>query len=783
MDDPNDEAGPSNGSQASHLHQLAEDIRRRASEENEAAEAAKDDDPWTQNARDAMLEDIGIDLTGLEELVGDHDAGMEDGEDADADHMDLLRGINRISIEEVEVNGMLQKKFKFDDLDLEDLFDSADPYEVAEDKEMNAGITASPSYNGRDIISGICQHVELAVELGKHLNGKDILHLCMANRAFHNAVNGYLLSSIRAWIEHRAPEAGRIFHYQLYAKHLVDDPQKRTWMALKQGLTTSPKKDSKVRKVPGLKYLQLVLGRDKYCREILAIMARCGHRMPATMHHSLLRLWLLMDVSTSQQRQTMLRMTHLFKDADLYNMQMFFIKLGMLFNDPVFGPSKFDLVQLMLGQQGLYKLWQLLTRKKFYKLADILELKLRYDFSFFNEGSYWLENALGQIQGIPFHEIGQQHKEGWGAGRMHLLRPDEAVPIEAVRRGLQLDDHLTHMVLWGYFDWKTGENIVPSMEEMYIEDEDEVLANVDTLEHWKPRHVLKKRWHELTPEQQDEILSDEEDERLRAQAWCGHTEEEDDIEGEESAGGLYDPYESDFDDLTLDLDEEIDRGYIVPPQPKDHKSTVPDVDNLQGWMDFVNQSVLGGMVPDLGEEEKARAQAWCSYPDKVMEGSRAWEELVREARNRHQQHQQQGWEEEEDGDLEDEEDLDEEDDQGDVEDEVDMEGNEDVEDEEDGNLEMEEEEEEDGGNLETVYQANMPQYQPVPVPLGLYYYNPFAVANAFANQHADDEMDIDPPSPRLAASSALYSEGADGFDEAGYDYYDGDNVGYNWDEE
>lgn len=722
MSNTNEQAGPINGPQANgnDLHQLAEDIRRRASEENDDSKDA----PWTQSVRDSMLEDIGIDVTGMEELFDQYGAGME-GAEMSGDHIELLRGINRISIEEVEVKGMSKKKFKFDDLDIEDYFGNADPYEAP--KETKASI----AYTGRDVVSGICQHVELAVELGKYLNGKDVLNLCLANRPFYNAVNGYLLSSVRAWIEHRAPEASRIFHYQLYAKHLVDDPQKRTWMALKQGMTTSPNKDGKVRKVPGLKYLQLVLGRDKCCREILAIMARCGHRMPSTMHYSLLRLWLLMDVATSQQRQAMLRMTHIFKDVDLYNMQMFFVKLGMLFNDPVYGPCTLDLVQLMMGQKGLFKLWQLLTRKKFNKLADILDLKLRYDFSFFNEGTYWVEHALGQIQGIPLHEIGQQHKEGWGAGRMHLLRPDEAVPIEAVRRGLQLDDHLSHMVIWGYFDWKTGENIVPSMEEMYIEDEDDVLANVDKLEHWKPRHVLKKRWNELRPEQQDEILSDEEDERLRAQAWCGGMDDDDD------AGSLDGLSDSDSDE-SLDLDEEINRGYIVPPQPKDHESTVPEADNAQGWINFVNQSVLGGMVPDLGEDERARAQAWSSYPDADAEGGRVWDELVREARSRHQQQQwaaASGPQDEEEEDLGDET-ADEEDDEGDIEDN------------------------DDDSNLDDIYQGIEFQFQPSSDTQAPYYYH-FDPAN-------EGEMDLDlqsfmptPSAPHSQDPLGLY----DGEDE------------------
>ncbi|KAL6910808.1 hypothetical protein GGI43DRAFT_24458 [Trichoderma evansii] len=637
MNNTNEQAGPSNSQQTNDndLNQLAEDIRQRASEEAEDSKS----DAWAESERDAMLEDIGIDLTGMDEFFDEYDDEME-GAEMDADHVELLRGINRVTIEEVEVNGIKKKKFKFDDLDIQDYFNNTDPYETT--KAMKSRII----YTGRDLISVLCQHVELAVELGKHLNGKDVLNLCLANRAFYYTINGYLLSSIRTWIEYRAPEAGRIFHYQLYARHLVDDPQRRTWMALKQGMTTSPNKDSKIRKVPGLKYMQIVLGRDKYCKEILAIMARCGHRMPPTMHHSLLRLWLLMDIATSHQRQSMLRMTHLFKDVDLYNMQMFIIKLGMLFNDPVYGPCKYDLVQLMLGQKGLFRLWQLLTRKKFNKLSEILELKLRYDFNFFSEG-YWLENMLGQIQGIPFREIGQQHKEGWGAGRAHLLRPDEVIPIEAVRRGLHLDEHLSQMMIWGYFDWKTGENIVPSMEEMYIEDEDDVLANVDTLEHWKPRHVLKKHWYDLTPEQQDEILSDEEDERLRAQAWCGNSDDD--------AGSLDGVSDSDSD-KSHDLDEEINRGFIVPPQPKDHESTVPDVNNMQGWINFVNQSILGGIPVDLGEDEKIRAQAWSSYPDHDPGEDWDWDDLIRERRNRrpHQQEPDSDTESQDEGDSDDE---------------------------------------------------------------------------------------------------------------------------------
>ncbi|KAL6856453.1 hypothetical protein J3F83DRAFT_769657 [Trichoderma novae-zelandiae] len=622
MEADNEGAGPSDRPQGNPLDfpQIVEAVRRQAMEEE--LENAKDD-PWVQSVRDYMIEGMGIDVNVMEELFNQMGAGLEGGMRMSwiGDDMGLLRGMKLMSIKDVEEGGMRRKKFKFDDLLIEEFFGGVDPYEDSNEK-------GSISYEGRDILTCICLNVELAVELGKHLDGKDILNLCLASRHFYNTVNTYMLSSVRSWVEYRAPEAARIFHFQLYAKHLIDDPLKRTWSALKEGLTASANKDSKVRKVPGLRYLQLVLGRDKCCSDMLAIMARCGHRMPETMHQSLLRLWLLMDVSTTKQRRGMLEMTNLFTDADLYNIQMFLVKLSLLFNDPVYGPCSLDLVQLMMGQRGLFKLWQLITRKRFYKLSDILELKLRYDMPFFSEGTYWIEHSLNAVQGIPIEDIGQYHREGWGAGGTHLSRPDELIPLEAVRRGLNLDDHLNHMAIWGYFDWQTGENLVPSLEEMHIDNEAEVLANVDTTEHWKPKHVLKKRWSELTPEQQEEILSDEEDDQLRAQAWSSTLDDDDD-----DAGSLEGSSDSDSDEAS-NLDDEIRRGYIVPEQPKDRQSTVPEVGDAQGWVNFVNQTILGGMMADIGEEAKARARAYRDeYEDEAeITSKRLWDEIMAVAR-------------------------------------------------------------------------------------------------------------------------------------------------------
>lgn len=436
---------------------------------------------------------------------------------------------DKVRLVEVKQHYAARKRFQFNERGLEEYFDGKDPYEPSSSSRDTA---ASSKLRSRDFFSALSEDTELAVEVGKYLRPRDILNLCIASRRFHNTVHLHLLSCIRSWINYQCPEAGRVFAFQMYKRLLVPDPAMRTWAQQYNDSSGSlPGQMREVRSVPGLKYMQLVVGRHKCCRDIVAILARNGHRAPPTMYKTLLRLWLLMELATSHQRRALLRNKSLWTDCDLYNAQLLFIKLGMHFNDPVYGPNTYELLHLMMGQKGLYPLWQLLMRKRFTRLPEILELKVRYDFEI--PPDHWGGNFFGRkVHGVPVDEVGLYHLESWGKGRAHLMRPDELVPFEAVSRGLELDKHLMHMVTWGYFDWRTGENLVPSEEEMYISDEEEAVADMDTHHHWKKRHVLKKRFHFLSAEQQQEIRAYDEDERLRAMGWCGDdVDDSDDYDG------------------------------------------------------------------------------------------------------------------------------------------------------------------------------------------------------------------------------------------------------------
>lgn len=538
-----------------------------------------------------------------------------------------------VKVEEVVENGRHVHKFVFSPAMLDKNFDGKDPYApIPAPIEQLAALNlneneCSPStfaevYKDKDILTALCSSVELAVELGKHLTAHEILNVYIASPTFRSTINNYMLSSVRIWIDDRCPEAGRVFPFTMYKKYLIPDPTGRTWGDIYKDAAPanlSAEKRENVRTIPGMKYLQLVLGRDKYVREIVAIMARSGHLFPKSMYNTLLRIWLLMDVTTTPHRRLMLRNKKLWTDQDLYNAQMFFVKLTMHMNDPVYGPSSTELMNLFMGQRGLYRLWQLLLRKRFTTLREIVDLNVRYDYHLDNEQWQRCTFRDGYFHDVPLSQVGKFHLNGYGTMGLtgHLFRPDELIPYEAAARGLQLERHIRHMIIWGYFDRKTGKNIVPTEEQMYISDEEETLAHMDKTHHWRKKHAMKKRWDELTEEQQQEIRDEDEDETLRCQAWSYWGEQDDENPD-------LDDCEPDTDaESEYSLNDEIHRGYCVPEQPKDKKSEVPESNDKKGWEAFIT-NVLIGAPPQLDFDWMQRLVQNCKVNDKRYDERFDW---------------------------------------------------------------------------------------------------------------------------------------------------------------
>ncbi|CZS99570.1 uncharacterized protein RCO7_07911 [Rhynchosporium graminicola] len=305
-----------------------------------------------------------------------------------------------------------------------------------------------------DFFARISTSPELVMEVVKYMDPKSLLKLYCIHKHVNGILNGHLSHCLRICSLHQAPSSAFIYPFTLYANLCIPDPVGRA----------HPSRPGEVRMVPSLKWLQMVVHREKTVRDILACMARQGHRMPAGMRMSLMKMWLVMDIATSARRVQVMHSEY-FDAMDLYHIQMFVVKLDMRFNDPIDGPGEDHLRKLMLGQKGLTPLCRMLKRIEFTDMCEVVRAAVRYD---------WVvkpEHRLLPMFGIPPKEIGVGHLEGWGKGRIHLLRPDELVVREAVRRKLDLKNHIMGMMLWGYVDSVTGMDTPPTEEEKWMEDD------------------------------------------------------------------------------------------------------------------------------------------------------------------------------------------------------------------------------------------------------------------------------------------------------------------------
>lgn len=412
------------------------------------------------------------------------------------------------------------------------------------------------------VIETICSEFRLMIEITKHLNVKEIVKLYSVSRTFRDAVNSRFQSTIAAWAEYMSPAGWNVFYWKFYNKYCILDPAGKYWGL--SGPITFPRPpwagpppglpmQRDVRHVPGFKYLAMLEERERRTRDILACLARSGHRMPRTMHVTLKKIWMLMDMATCNQRRGFIRNPDLWTDRDLYNAQMFFIKLNMRFNEPIFGPNSTILAETFLGaREGLTPLWELLRRKSYNHPNEIIQRRVKY----------WVSEEFADhymLMGEPYFgvlpwELGCEHKEGWGSGVVHLRRPDELVIEECLLRGIDMKPHFLFMHFWGHVDWHKRLNLVPTEDEMYMSDEElpplpkKGKFNVTGIygrcgnvpfdyDNWQPKHSMKARWKTLKRAEKLAIIRDDEQEQL-----CGLPYEEENDEEIWNPYNVHDPH-------------------------------------------------------------------------------------------------------------------------------------------------------------------------------------------------------------------------------------------------
>ena len=140
-----------------------------------------------------------------------------------------------------------------------------------------------------------------------------------------------------------------------------------------------------------------------------------------------------------------------------------FVKLDMRFNDPCAQNVYHGLRKLVFAHRTLTVLLRALKRQELRTQYDILQAWTRFRYT-------PLPDEVGlSIFGVKAAEVGKGKFEYWGKrtsaelGRevQVLLRPEQLVMREAVRRGMRFHKHFLRCLLYGYVRPDTLENYAP----------------------------------------------------------------------------------------------------------------------------------------------------------------------------------------------------------------------------------------------------------------------------------------------------------------------------------
>ena len=206
--------------------------------------------------------------------------------------------------------------------------------------------------------------------------------------------------------------------------------------------------------------------------DILRMMAREGHRFPRRMSWVLKKVWFTMDISDNGRRIGLIHNEGFWGKKDLFLATMFFIKLDMRMTCPVTGNGEVGMRKMILGMRSLSFLRGVLRREELRDSLEVLRMIVRY------EGKRPEGGAEGEsVLGVPAEEVGMLQYEGWGVGgsRKKLMGVCDLVMREAFKRKLGLQRFYMDMMVYGYINKKTFEDIIrkppPPVEQLVAAEE------------------------------------------------------------------------------------------------------------------------------------------------------------------------------------------------------------------------------------------------------------------------------------------------------------------------
>ena len=215
-----------------------------------------------------------------------------------------------------------------------------------------------------------------------------------------------------------------------------------------QGIPLGQSRVRDVRIVPGIRYLKMVVHRHKVVIGILTELRLRELKLPRGAFRAICKCWFVMDIAQNGIRIAVLHSRQYWTDQDLFYASHFFMKFDMACADPVDSTGERALSRLFLGLPTLTCMRNLLRGD--YCWWDILRIKVSYDYV------PQPHHRHLPIFGIPPHLIGRSCLEGWGQGNTRLMRIDELVLREAIRRNIHMNQHYLDFMMYGFWlelDW------------------------------------------------------------------------------------------------------------------------------------------------------------------------------------------------------------------------------------------------------------------------------------------------------------------------------------------
>ena len=207
----------------------------------------------------------------------------------------------------------------------------------------------------------------------------------------------------------------------------------------------------------------MIFFREKVVYEIMTIMAEDGVPLPSRCALALKRMWFILDIPDNARRIGFIHSNMLVPDLDLYFMMCLFVKLDMRFNEPCAQNVYHGFRKMITSQRSLSFLLRVLKRNQLENQYEVMNCWIRTRY-------VPAEDEVGMnMFGVKGDEVGKGRDEDWGKkttqqlGRavQVLLRPEQLVMREAVRRGLRFQKHFLRSLLYGYIRPDTLDNYVP----------------------------------------------------------------------------------------------------------------------------------------------------------------------------------------------------------------------------------------------------------------------------------------------------------------------------------